>query len=160
MKNKPTRKTNRLKDFDYSSAGDYFITICVNNRDNMFWKSDYKQLQAKTKDYMLLLNKNGNIAELVISRTCSMYDGKIKIDKYVIMPDHIHMIISILIPNVASVPQIVRQIKRYISVEIGEKGFWQKGYYDHIIRNEKDYNETWDYIDANPRRLTDNMFLK
>lgn len=93
-----------------------------------------------------------------------IYNGNATVDKFVIMPNHVHMIISIHYnkhgdePSI-SIPQIVNQIKRCISVQSKIKNIWQKNYYDHIIRNEKDYDEIWEYIDANPRKLTGNIFM-
>lgn len=158
MDEKPSRKKNRLQNFDYSTKGDYFITICTNERKNIFWVLNYKDLD--TKSYLSLLNQNGNIVRNVLLNANKVYSEKAVIEKYVIMPDHIHLLICIMNDNQISVETIVKNIKRYVSMELGEKNLWQKGFYDHIIRNEKDYNEIWDYIDANPRKLTDNIFME
>lgn len=162
MKNdRPVRKKNRLPDFDYSYVGEYFITICTKDKQKLFWIDD-PSLYKDCRNYQELLNALGKHASSVIERTESVYHGSVAIDKYVVMPDHIHMIVVLYDRKgrIASIPQIVKQIKRSITVESGVKDLWQKGYYDHIIRNEKDYNETWDYIDANPRKLTGSIFME
>ena len=80
-----------------------------------------------------------------------------EIKKYVIMPDHIHMIIHIdngtmwASSPTKKVGNIVRSLKILTSKEIG-KSIFQRSYYDHVIRNEQDYNEIWDYIESNPMK--------
>ncbi len=158
MSEKPVRKKNRLKNYNYSTKGDYFITICANERKNIFWKRNY--IESQTKNYFSLLNEKGKIIYNVINKANVIYKDKAIIEKFTIMPDHVHLIIHILQDNVVSVEQIIKNIKRYSTIEFGIKGLWQKGFYDHIIRNEKDYNEIWDYIDANPRKKTGNIFME
>ena len=64
------------------------------------------------------------------------------------MPNHIHMIVIIDKATSISIPRVIKQYKEYITKQIGES-IWQKSYYDHIIRNEKDYLRIWEYIDKN-----------
>lgn len=81
----------------------------------------------------------------------------VSVDYYVIMPDHLHLLISIHPdkdgrPMVApTVGNIVRQFKGAVTKQIG-KSIWQKSFYDHIVRNGDDYNETVEYIYQNPMR--------
>ena len=84
--NLPKRKPTRLKGYDYSENGAYFITICTNQKLHLFGKI--------TKEHMQL-NKLGEIVNEEILKIESYYKN-IQIDKYVIMPNHIHMIITIL----------------------------------------------------------------
>ena len=80
-----------------------------------------------------------------------------EITKYVIMPDHIHMIIKIENGTMwASSPTnrvttIVRSLKTLTTKEIG-KPIFQRSYYDHVIRNQNDYNDVWEYIENNPKK--------
>ena len=88
----------------------------------------------------------------------------ISIDKYVIMPDHLHLIVTIKERHIGrSLPDIMKFFKtmttnEYIrGVKNGEfppfeKNLWQKSYYDHVIRNQQDYNEVWEYIENNPTK--------
>ena len=85
-----------------------------------------------------------------------MYES-VRVDKYIVMPDHIHMLVSI-VPDVFGRPQVaptisrvVQQFKGAITKKVGFS-LWQKGYYDHIIRGQQDYDEIWQYIDENPLR--------
>ena len=89
----------------------------------------------------------GKIAFDNIKRLNDMYKT-IKIDKFVIMPNHIHLILIIDKQSNISVSNIIKKYKEWITKNIG-KGIWQKSFYDHIIRNEKDYLRIWEYIDEN-----------
>ncbi len=85
-----------------------------------------------------------------------MYES-VRVDKYIVMPDHIHMLVSIVPdefgrPQVApTISRVVQQFKGAITKKVGFS-LWQKGYYDHIIRGQQDYDEIWQYIDENPLR--------
>ena len=81
----------------------------------------------------------------------------VSVDNYVIMPNHIHLLLqihadsdgrSMIAPTISTV---VRQMKGVASKEAGFS-LWQKGFYDHVIRNETDYLEIWKYIEENPIR--------
>jgi REP element-mobilizing transposase RayT len=81
----------------------------------------------------------------------------IVIDKYVIMPNHIHMIIfvsnnedgrTLFAPTIS---RAIKHMKEYVTKQLGYS-IWQKSYYDHIIRDEEDYNKIWKYIDENPQK--------
>lgn len=160
MNDRPTRKINRLKNYDYSSKGDYFITICCKERKNILWLNNYKLIQDSVKCYTELLNETGKIVHDCILKINEVYNNTATVEKFVIMPDHVHLLIYISEENAINIKEIIKQLKRSVSITSKIESLWQKGYYDHIIRNESDYNETWDYIDANPRKLTNNTFIK
>jgi REP-associated tyrosine transposase len=86
------RRSIRLKGYDYSSAGHYFITICTQNRDHLFGKINNRQMQ---------LNNAGQMIEKIWIETVNQYPN-IKLDEYIIMPNHFHGIVTIT-PTVASV---------------------------------------------------------
>ena len=82
----------------------------------------------------------------------------IAIENYVIMPNHIHIIVAYTgndgssgapTPTNAIIPRLVSSLKRLVNKEVGHP-IWQRGYYDHVIRGEEDYREIWSYIDNNP----------
>ena len=143
------RKPNRIPEYDYSQNGAYFITICTKDRQPILSSIVGDDAHIVPKPY-------GIIAEKYI-RNAS------EIEKYVIMPDHIHMIIRLENGSMwASTPtdqksqhnrisNIVRSIKVLVTKEIGTSIF-QRSYYDHVIRNQQDYNEIWEYIENNPRK--------
>ena len=82
----------------------------------------------------------------------------ISVDKYVIMPNHIHAIIVLSEPEngvprssrpAALVPSIITAFKKFTTKEMAIN-IWQKSFHDYIIRTEKDYQNIWQYIDENP----------
>jgi len=118
------------------------------------------------------LSEYGKIADKHINKINAI-NNIISIDKYVIMPNHIHMIIFIRNPETssigksgamrtsrptsASIPSIMRSFKTMITKEIGFS-LWQTTYHDHIIRDEADYQRTWQYIDENPAKWAEDEF--
>ena len=154
MSDLPTRKHNRIKNFDYSSTGAYFITVCTANREPLFWCDRRGDLRSPACDAFLPLSRIGTIVRYEIQKLSTIYPC-VRVDKSCIMPDHIHMIISIMSdpdgrPQVApTIPRIINQFKGAVSKQVG-RSIWQKSYYDHAIRNQQDFDETWKYIENNP----------
>ena len=165
---KPKRKTIRLKEYDYSQNGYYFITLCTYERKRIL--SDISRRGG------VLLRPCGRIAEEEIIALTERYG--IEIDQYVIMPDHIHLILRIKNPEIRAeqspAPTVLKQDKPSVKDMMcafkslttkrvnkhdncqGRK-LWQRSYFEHIIRNEDDYLETKNYIIENPRRWVDNI---
>ena len=181
----PQRKRIRLTDFDYNTPTAYFITVCTQDRKPLLSEIVGDDAHIVPKPY-------GNVVEKYIRRTP-------EIEKYVIMPDHIHMIIRLtdetmcvsdstnkdynalrgaverddvgivpygnvrertvgadayIRPQHNRVSSIVRSIKTLTTKEIGVPIF-QRSYYDHVIRNQRDYDEIWEYIEGNPSKWLD-----
>ena len=164
-KDLPKRKKNRLEYYDYSSNGMYFITICTKDRINLFWEKEQPNFVGED----IILPQNhinlsyfGKIVNEAIN-SIPIYYPFIEIDQYVIMPNHIHLILFIPyndIPdengriissptNNKSISIIIGQMKRQISKKIGIS-IWQRSFHDHIVRNKKDYEEISKYIYENP----------
>lgn len=147
MQNLPRRKQNRIPNYNYSQNGAYYITICIEHR---------RQILSRIEgdDARVVLLPYGQVVESYIKKVP-------EITKYVIMPDHIHMMIeiqnsvasesSIKRPQSSRVANIVRSLKTLVTKRI-DVSIFQRGYYDHAIRNQQDYDETWEYIDNNPRK--------
>lgn len=151
----PKRKPNRLSDYDYSKCGAYFITICTKNRREML--CDVRATFGRP----LQLSEYGKIIQREIERIGAIYDNVV-IDKYVIMPNHIHLIVVLNEnegrPKVApTISRIMQQFKGSITKQIGFI-IWQKSYHDHIIRNECEYQKIWQYIDENPAKWENDCF--
>jgi len=142
MEQYPRRKRLRLQDYDYSQNGYYFLTVCTKGRKCFLSEITYdKDGSAKTA-----LTPYGEITETYIKSIPG-------IDKYVIMPNHIHLIIHKT--NGKSIASDIRSFKGLVTKQVGES-IWQDSYYDHVIRNEADYREKWRYIDENPAKwITD-----
>ncbi len=148
----PKRKPIRLKDYDYSSVDSYHITICTKDKKHLFWDNVGATFGRPQPEYVL--SEYGRIVDNEIRKIGTIYNP-VLIDKYVVMPNHVHLIVSIISdelgrPQVApTVSRIIQQFKGSVSKQIGFP-VWQKGYIDHIIRCQADYDETWQYIDENP----------
>ena len=87
----PKRKANRLADYDYSTAGAYFVTVCTANREKIFWKAVGA---AISRPQNVPLSDAGKTAEQAVLQIAEHYEN-ISVDKYCIMPDHIHIILRI-----------------------------------------------------------------
>ena len=132
------RKNPRLKEYNYALGGYYFITICTENKNHYFGEIVEEKMQ---------LNEIGKLAQGNIEKLEAIYNT-IKIDKFVVMPNHIHIILIIDKETDLTISRIIKQYKEWITKTI-KKSIWQKSFYDHIIRNEKDYYRIWKYIDEN-----------
>ena len=80
-------------------------------------------------------------------------------ENYIIMPNHIHILLTLDAECNTSIPTVVRSLKRMVARELGES-VWQDSYYDVIIRNDSMFQDEWEYIDRNPDKWAeDEMFL-
>ncbi|MDP4120393.1 MAG: hypothetical protein Q8876_04960 [Bacillota bacterium] len=220
----PKRKPNRLKGYDYSQNGAYFITVCVKNREKLLHNVGARIARPINEDN---LSEYGLIVKTAIEKISVNYLS-VTVDKYVIMPDHIHLILIINSDNnkcaicndngremcnenyehgmrdensvqemqiknsgcamcfendgctmcfeddgrvmrseingqmhseingramrAPTISTVINQMKGYVTKQIGFS-MWQKLFYDHIIRNENEYQKIWQYIDTNPLKL-------
>ena len=151
------RKPNRIENYDYSQNGAYFITICTKNRQKILSKIFVgTPLPGCPRDACTELLWHGEIADRYI-RQLNVFYEYLSVDKYVIMPDHIHLLITICdghprtgVPTRTSViARFVGTFKRFCNKEYGEN-IWQRSFCDHVIRNQQDYDEIWQYIENNP----------
>ena len=158
----PKRKQNRLPEWDYSAPGAYFITICTQKKrcilSNIIVGAD--ALGGPS----VVLTDVGRIAEKYIRSTDNI--PGIRVDKYVIMPNHIHLILIVdrtdgppraSAPTMAAIPDAVSSLKRLVNREWGTN-IWQRSYHDHVIRNENDYRIIWEYIDTNPAKWAEDCY--
>jgi len=135
----------RLKGYDYSRNNAYFVTICTKNRE----------LRIKTDEIRLIIRQ-------VWDNLPDHYDNII-LDEFVIMPNHVHGIIIIQddvvgadLRSARSLSEIIRAFKSFSTREINKylcisgQSFWQRNYYDHVIRGEKDLYSRRKYIRENP----------
>ena len=156
MDKQPTRKNNRLKDYDYSQSGYYFITICTKDKKDLFW-SVGASFAGQNK-----LSDIGNVIDSEIIKIDNIYETNIEINNYVIMPNHIHMIIVIhneksQTEKIPSIQRIIQQFKGSITKQVGFP-LWQKSFHDHIIRNQSEYEKIYEYIETNPLKWEDDKY--
>ena len=160
MEKLKSRKELRIKEYDYSQEGYYFITICTNNRENILSKIVYNEIRNEAK---IQLTEEGRIIEKRIKVT-NEKDKNIFINSYVIMPNHVHMIIEnngssrAPTPTNSVIPKFVSGFKRLTNKEY-EKNIWQRNYYEHIVRNEKEYYEIQEYIELNPLKWEKDIYF-
>ncbi len=147
----PKRKNLRLKEYDYSQNGYYFITLCTKNRKPLFWANNVGADIIRPN-----LSLKGKIAKTAIDSIAKHYSN-VKVDEYVIMPDHIHLILKISkddngrILSAPTIMRVVGQMKRWVSKKVGFS-VWQKSFYEHIIRDERDYVMHLSYMEQNPAK--------
>lgn len=149
-KDKFRRKRIRLENYDYSSDGAYFVTVCIIRKDISLWKN--VAANCVRQNITQELSDIGKLVDNEIQKIETIYDS-VTVDKYCIMPDHIHMILLIDTKwRTQFAPTISRVIKQFKGAITKKLGFsiWQKSFNDEIIRNEKAYLEIWQYIDENP----------
>ena len=155
------RRTIRLKGYDYTQAGAYHVTICVQDRKCLF--GDIQNGEMVLND----IGKTVNNCWIEIPK----HFPRVTLDEYIVMPNHLHGIIVIVGANDYSPLQNMKSIQHPhgTSKTIGSvirgfkigvikwarqntniKNIWQRNFYEHIIRNEKDLNCTREYIVNNP----------
>lgn len=161
----PARRSPRLKDYDYSQHGAYFVTICTHNRINLFGSIDREEMT---------LNPFGEVVKQSWFELPKHYLN-LELDEFVVMPNHVHGIIVLTTevhgreglrpsPTAESrrtnygLTEIVRAFKsfsaRHINVMRNMSGtsVWQRSFHDHIIRNERQLNILREYTIYNPVR--------
>ena len=165
---RPRRRSLRLPAYDYSQAGAYFITVCTQNRVMLF---------GEVIDCDVQLNKMGMIVQQTWDDLPTHYHG-IDLDAFVVMPNHVHGIIMLADASERrrAISEIVRGFKTFSARRVNERarigvhvgaGFkpalaqqtrpmrWQRGYYEHVVRNEKALDRIRAYITNNPARWAD-----
>lgn len=150
----PKRKPNRLIGYDYSRVGAYFITVCVRDRKRLLWTKEYSNINMESNDFENALSTYGKIVNEAI-KNIPIHYPMILLDKYSIMPNHIHLILTIQdscggrAMRAPTISTVVNQMKGSVTKQIGFS-IWQKLFHDHIIRGNRDYEKIWEYIDTNP----------
>ena len=161
----PKRKVLRLSGFDYGGTSAYFVTICTENK--------LKILSDIVGDGSPLpqLSFYGGIVDKWIKILPQMYPVAI-IEAYVIMPNHIHLLLSIKTDGGRGDPSptlsaIIGRLKYNITKEVNEVSgkvgnkIFQRSFHDHIIRNRYDYDEHLKYIEENPSKWEDDaLYVK
>jgi putative transposase len=161
------RRSLRLKEYDYSQPGAYFITLCTHKR---------RCILGEVIEDEMRLNDVGRLVETEWLNTAKIRPY-VSLDAFIVMPNHFHAIFFIQHragathrvaptgakpgggPEPASVGAIVGQFKSRVTKEINAwhsfGSLWQRNYYEHVIRDEEDLNRIRQYIQDNPRRWLD-----
>jgi len=168
------RKSIRLKGYDYTQAGAYFVTVVTYHRDCLF---------GKIENEIMTLNDLGKIAD-ECWRAIPEHFPFVELGAHIIMPNHLHGIVVIHDagrgaiyraptveqfgkPTVGSLPTIIRTYKSAVTRIIGREhnatSIWQRNYYERVIRNEHEMGNIWKYVESNPAQWNDddeNPFAK
>ena len=142
------RETKRLRFFDYTTPGAYFVTVCTHKRECLFGRIIVDKMQ---------LNEYGRIV-LEQWRTTGQIRSSVEMDKYVIMPNHLHIVFTPLPKSDGSfhsMSAIMHSLKTYTAgkanVMLGREGeFWQHENYDHVVRDEAEWGRIINYVVRNP----------
>jgi len=141
----------RLRNRDYSKVGRYYITICVDKRKRILW-----QRRNNTPFEAPVGIKLSAIGEVIKTAICQIPDhyATVKVDRFVIMADHIHLILNIVqfdrfSKEGPAVSVIINQLKGYVTKQVGFS-IWQKSFNERVIRNTLEYDRIVHYIESNP----------
>jgi putative transposase len=149
-----TRRPLRLPHYDYSTAGFYFLTICTHGRECLFGE-------------VIGEARHLNAAGEVVAATWNSLPGRfptIVIDVSIVMPNHFHGILALNATGASDRGQlptlgaVVRAFKSIAAIgvnralERGRSPVWQRGYHDHVIRDEASLMRHREYVADNPRR--------
>ena len=177
------RKGIRLPEYDYSSEGAYFVTVCTDGKRRIL--SDLPTVGAddSVRPYTLsgntvvadgsvrpavptILTPIGKIVEDCIL-SLPLHNHGIRLDKYVVMPNHIHLLLRFVPseggqsrPSLQKVMQSLKSVTTRKCWQFGVSKLWQRSFYDHVIRNETDYLKIWQYIEQNPLRWSEDIFFE
>jgi putative transposase len=179
-KQQKNRRSIRLQGYDYSSPGEYFITICTQNRECLF---------GDVVNGEMVLNEIGEIARDIWQQIPDRYDNVV-LDAFIMMPNHVHGIIGIEYHPAHPAgaihelplrdgdidPETYRKQRRQMllskiigwykmnvakqaNILLNNSGnrFWQRNYYEHIIRDDKSLIRIRDYIINNPAQWDDDV---
>lgn len=157
MEERKNRKSPRLKEYDYTKSGAYFVTFVTKNREKVLSEIVGAGLCARPHVH---LTEIGSVTESAVNYINNYEDYRV--DKYIIMPNHVHLLIQITAEGGHGDPPLQDVIGRLKSfVEKYYNGtLWQRSFYDHVIRNEDDYLNIWNYIDGNPSKWCEDKYYR
>ena len=159
----PQRKPTGLPGYDYSQNGAYFITICAAEKQHVFGKVCVGQGLAPAE---MKVSRCGKIVAQQIEEICHRYKTVV-VDKYIVMPNHVHILLRLLpapagaspCPTISDVICAVKSLSVRECRKIGYMGkLFQTSFHDHVIRDERDYQRIWDYIDSNPAKWEEDCY--
>jgi REP element-mobilizing transposase RayT len=166
----PNRRSIRLPEYDYSSQGAYFVTLVTLQWQNLFGYIENEEV---------ILSKLGKIVRKEWMRSAQIRkELEIHEDEFVVMPNHIHGIVWIksegfVKPEVETRPEFKRKpkslgtfiagfkssVSRIARQELDITNIWQRNYYEHVVRDEADWDRIALYIQDNPRKWEEDRFF-
>ncbi len=165
------RRPVRLRGYDYTQPGAYFVTICVNRHRCIF---------GEVRDDAVSLNESGQIVWECWNDLARHYPH-VETDAFVVMPNHVHGIVMLTRTNVGAglrpaptrshlelsrhgLPEIVRALKSFSARGVNQlratpgARVWQRGYHERVVRNNEELNRIRQYISENPARWSDDEY--
>lgn len=168
------RRSIRLKGYDYTQPGAYFVTCCAHKRAEIFGRVSRGKIELSALGQII---REEWLRSAEIRKEIQLFE-----DEFVVMPNHFHAIVRIIeiagiegahplegrtpsTPTDASQPIPLRRVRHSLGSflagfkasvtsrakrELNRTSIWQRNYYEHIIRNEVEFNNIWNYIDTNP----------
>lgn len=161
----PQRKPLRLTAYDYSADGVYFLTLCALERRHLFGGV---AVGGGVLDAPLLCTSPcGELVERRVQALAGFYPH-IAVEHHVLMPNHLHLLVRICrpaggpsgtpAPTNAVIPALVSTLKRFTNRDCGCV-LWQRGYHDHVVRDEADFLRIWTYIEGNPAHWAEDRYF-
>ena len=155
----PRRKRLRLPEYDYGQTGTYFVTFCTEGRRHLLGTVGRDDLGAPA----VHLSRCGTIVDSYIRSIPKAYSN-VCLEKYVVMPNHVHLILRIMgngAPGSSRPTQLLSRmiaaVKRFSNRDAG-MNIWQSSFYDHVIRDDNDFLHTCTYIDTNPAKWAEDCY--
>ena len=184
--NKPKRKPVRSQHLNYSNNGVYFLTLCTFNHQkilsaisvgdgfpdvpknaNLTVGDGFPDVPDSNPDVCVHLTEIGQIVRNALEYI-HQHNANVEIIKYVIMPNHIHLLVNVdsgtsRMPSPTDrmrnnrtndiIPKFVSSLKRFTNKQTGRQ-IWQRTYTDRVIRDMRDFENHWQYIEENPLKWT------
>jgi REP element-mobilizing transposase RayT len=136
------RRRLRLDGFDYTGEGLYFVTACTRGRACIF---------GVAVDDEIVLSDLGQVAVTCVTEIPRHNPG-VSLDSFVVMPNHVHVLLGLGYAAAVSLGTVVGTFKAAVARSAHARGLWQRGYHDHVIRDEEDLARIREYIATNPIR--------
>ena len=145
------RRSIRLPSYDYSRAGAYFVTLCIQGRECLLGEVVNDRVELSDMGHFVKEAWEG----------LAMQYSYVELDEYVVMPNHLHgvIVISSETPSVTERKSLGRVIGAFKTIStkqinsmrsISGQSIWQRSYYEHIIRNDGELNRVREYVMNNP----------
>jgi REP element-mobilizing transposase RayT len=150
------RRDTRLPGWNYQMPGPYAVTICTHHR---------RQLLGEVHDARMVTNVIGRMVDEVWHASSSQFPT-ITLDAFVVMPNHVHAIVLLDADDIARNPELGAGIQWFKTITtirytngVREQGWppfdgrsWQRNYYEHFVRDDRDLDRCRAYVEANPGR--------
>lgn len=183
------RKPNRLEAYDYRTNGYYFLTICTQDRRQLLWEKDKNvlvgerttlpqstgmQRAAREADSLPyggtgarlphgyhLTNAGMSVLKAILE--IPKHYGTVKVEHFAIMPNHVHLLL-LLDDSLGkgcnpAIPNMIGQMKIAVTRKLGYS-LWQRSYHDHIVRDQREFEMIWSYIDENPLKWSEDRYYE